>query len=179
MFRLFIAVAALTLVASMPLSALPLPNASPPIEEEVDASVHVPDAPTQFGPYAFYVFLEMSPAAARLLAAKKEQVVVSVEYRGEPTKAAKRFADPGSGLITLANEQVRVAATTKRVAVTGRKVLPAEVARIEDSRVEVLVNVSSARLSASDNLLNCEMYDDLFAYVRESGSLLKCKLLTE
>ena len=180
MFRSLIAVAAMTLAVSTPLSALPLPKTSPPAEVDIDASVHVPDAPTKIGPYAFHVYLEMSSAALSLLTKKKEQVVVFVSYFGEPTKAGKRFAEPTSGMIETANEFVTVSATTKQVTVRGSKVTAVDVKRIVDEAVQVNVNVSTARLSGPDNLINCRNPTKTRSLThRKSGVYLNCKLIAE
>jgi hypothetical protein len=48
-----------------------------------------------------------------------------------------------------------------------------------DEAVQVNVNVSTARLSGPDNLLNCESYQEALAYARESGVYLQCKLISE
>ncbi len=126
----------------------------------------------------FSVDVSLSSQSAAKLAARKEQIVVSAVWSGEPTKAARKRADE-MGQIDLGTEQVRIPGSGGRAEITGRTVQVKRIDWVKDRAVAVNVNVFSARLSDPNNLLDCGLFDDKVTIARSKPVQIACKLIGE
>lgn len=130
------------------------------------------------GAMGFSVQVSLSAAAATRLAQLREAITVSVVWYGEPTKAARKFADE-MGQIDLGTETVGLPGTGGTAVVTGAAVKVAHVDRVKNRAVNVNVNVFSARRSAPDNLLSCDLFDDALTLTRPGPVAIHCRLIGE
>jgi hypothetical protein len=130
------------------------------------------------GSMSFSVNVSMSAPAEAKLNALKERIVVSVLWYGKPTKAARKHADE-MGQIDLGTEQVRLPASGGRAEITGRSVQVKHIGWVENRAVQVNVNVSSARLSGSNNFLDCGVFEDTVVVARSKLVHMVCKLIGE
>jgi hypothetical protein len=130
------------------------------------------------GAMGFSIDVSLSPQAAAKLAALKEQIVVSVLWYGEPTKAARKHADE-MGQIDLGKEEARLPGSGGRAEITGRSVQLKQLDWVKDRAVQVNVNVFSARLSGPNNILNCDLFDDNVVVARSKSVQIACKLIEE
>lgn len=137
-----------------------------------------PPALAAGGPMSFSFNLSLSPKAAALLAEKKERIIVWSSWWGEPTKAAKKYADE-VGQIALGQERVTLTAAGGAGELTGRKVAVNHIDRVKDRAVQVWINVYTARLSGPDNLLNCDIFEDSLLVARAKPIAIACKLIGE
>lgn len=125
----------------------------------------------------FEVQVKMSKRAAQTLRRKKEGVLVSASYYGDPTAAAQRHANE-VGQIDLGQEMVPLPGIEGKVRVTGKTVERQRLAWI-DGPPKVNVNVFTARRSGPDNLIACDFIDGPVASVATGVTTVSCGLITE
>lgn len=128
--------------------------------------------------HGFTVDLSLSPKAATKLSALSEGIVVAAFFSGLPTPAARRKAD-GEGHIFLGNEEITVESTERLVQVTGKAIPRSRLDWVRNRRVEVLVNVYSARHKGPDNLLDCSIFEGYVAAAAQAPVKIACKLIGE
>jgi hypothetical protein len=131
-------------------------------------------APAAAGGYGFVVDVSLSPKAAAELAARKEAIIVAAMYQGEPVPVRRKYASE-DGLIGLGMERVIVPASGGRAAVVGNKVIVKQIGWVK--RLDVLINVYSARRSGPNNLLDCGIFEDAVAKAQEKPIRISCKLI--
>lgn len=125
----------------------------------------------------FTVRVELSPAAARTLAARHEGIVVSAGYTGAAKPSAQKHADQ-MGQINLGYDRVTVAGTSGTVRVPGTGLRRAALVWVQGP-VLLNVNVYTARQSSPDNLLSCDFFDGELQHAVQSPMTLHCGLITE
>jgi hypothetical protein len=134
-------------------------------------------APAQAAsPYAFKVDITLSPKAATKLAELHESVVGAAYFYGLPTKAARKHADD-VGQIHLNSETVTVESDQRTIAFSGKDVRRKEIAWVKKRQVMVAVNVYSARRSAADNILHCDIYQGLISAAQSNTPTIACRLI--
>lgn len=134
------------------------------------------------GPPKFDLMLTLSPAAAAKLAGMKEAITVSAMYSGQPTKAARKAGkatevdevDLGEETATL---QPSKAPQTAHFVGKGFKA--GEVKWIAPGTAGVLINVYSARKVSDDNLLDCDIFQDVLKVAAAKPIEISCKLIGE
>lgn len=124
------------------------------------------------------VSVTLSPAAAKKLAAGKEEIVLSAAYYGEPTKAAAKKADE-IGQIDLGQEELRLGSAGGRVVFVGKGFKADRLGWVVGREARVNLNVYSARKSSPDNLLDCELFEDTMAVAQAKPVAIACKLIGE
>lgn len=133
-------------------------------------------APAEVSGYGFDVDVSVSPKAAALLNARREAIVVFALYEGFPIPAKRKLADD-QGMIGLGNEEVQLPPNGGRVHVIGHSYRRERESWVKEPMV--LINVVSARLSSTDNLLACDTFEDGVAKAREKPIAIFCKTLDE
>lgn len=129
-------------------------------------------------PLGFDLDISLSAKAAERLHRAKEGLTVDARYYGDPTPGAEKHADE-VGQIDLGGERLLLPGRAGPVHVSGTKVLTDRLAWIAGG-VKVNVNVYSARLSSSDNLLACDFIDGAVAQVVQAQPVhLRCALIEE
>lgn len=128
--------------------------------------------------FGFTVELGFTARALHVLADRKEKVIVSASYYGEPTPEGEAYADE-VGRIDLGREDVHMPAQPGNVEISGSQV-NIENLQWADEAIGVNVNVFTARLSGGDNLINCDFIDSPLARLLGSKPmLLRCALIEE
>jgi hypothetical protein len=128
--------------------------------------------------FGFTVDLSLSPKAAARLSRLSEGIVVAAFFSGLPTPAARKKAD-AEGQIFLGNEEITVESTARSVQMTGRVVPRNRLDWVKDRKVEVLVNVYSARRKGPDNLLDCDIFEGEVTVAAQAPVKIGCKLIGE
>ncbi|QFU16330.1 hypothetical protein [Microvirga thermotolerans] len=128
--------------------------------------------------FGLTVDLSFSPKAAAKLSSLSEGVVVAAFFSGPPTPAARKRADE-TGRIFLGNEKVTVESDVRSARLTGRVVPRNRLDWVEDRKVEVLVNVYSARRRGPDNILDCDVFEGEVAEAAKAPVRIGCKLIGE
>ncbi len=139
------------------------------------SACHVPAAqsPTAPGPHAFSVDVVLSPAAGRKLSSLHETVAVAAYFSGLPTPGVQASAD---GQVDLGSETVELTPSQTRAAFTGAAVDGSDLKTIT-GKPHVLINVFSARHVASDNLLDCSIFEDDIAVAQARPPRITCDLI--
>lgn len=127
---------------------------------------------------SFGIAVTLSPAAAKKLVGLKEGIVVSVEYYGDPTKAAAKKADE-MGRIALGSEEVRLDSTGGTASFVGKGFKADRLGWVEGRDGRVNVNVYTARLAHPDNLLDCDYFEDSISVAQGKAIPVACKLIGE
>ena len=129
---------------------------------------------------AFQVEVTLSDAASRRLRGR-ETVIVSADYFGYPSQAAVARNVPGSDnpWLTLHRRQIELPGAGKAsfppVALDAQQLAWTE----NPGQPEVNINVFSGRKSSTDNLLDCQMFQDTLAAAVKEPIRLHCKLMGE
>lgn len=126
----------------------------------------------------YRVVVTLSPAAAREMATKREEIIVSASYYGEPTKTAKKEADE-MGQIDLGGEDVRLGSAGGTAAMVGKGFRAARIVHVVGREAHLNLNVYSARRSGPDNLLDCDFFDDTVKLAESKPIAIHCKLIGE
>lgn len=130
----------------------------------------------------FQVAVTLSPAARADLVRRKEQITVAAMYSGEPTAAATKKGIPDEvGEVGLGNEETTrpPAPDPMTFAFAGKNFQAARVKWVKPGTPRVLINVYSARKAADDNLLDCGIFDGVFAEAAAKPIEITCKLIGE
>ena len=148
-----------------------------PAPAAVPAAQPEPAARPQSAFENYRVEVTLSPAAQAKLAKDKETIIIAADYFGTPTAAATKQADE-VGQIDLGKAQHELAqAGAADFDPTGFQ--GDRLGLIEDAP-QVNINVWSGRHSSSDNLLDCEFFQDTLAVAAAKSPIkLHCKLIGE
>ncbi len=138
----------------------------------VTASTSGPVAAAAFQPFSVRVIL--SPEAAREMARRHETLIVSASYYGWPADGRELPVDDvGQVPLGRAQHELSKPSTTRFIGTAfksadagGLKGLP-----------RVNINVYSGRHSSSDNLLDCDIFEDDIAIAARAVVPLHCTLL--
>lgn len=126
----------------------------------------------------FTVVVSLSPKALAEMTAKREEIVLSAYYAGQPTKAAEKRANE-IGEIDLGSEERRLPAGGGTVAFTGKGFEVKRLGWVAGRKAEVNLNVYSARKSSEDNLLDCTHFQDAVTVAAVRPIAVTCKLIGE
>lgn len=150
--------------------------------ETIDPS----NAQTGASPFGFTIQVSLSPKALKKLTEISEGITVRSNYYGKlarkPTKAdIKRALANGEvpGTIDLVGDTVTLTSAGGVAEMPGRTVKAKDAADFGSNPVNVNINVFSARNSASDNLLQCSVFDDTLAVARTRPIAITCQLIDE
>lgn len=136
----------------------------------------------QSTPLGFGVDVTLSPKAAAKLAALGEKIIVAAFWSGEPlakfAKQAKKFTGE-DGSLNFGVEQITIPGTNGHADFSGKTVKLDHVEWVKDRTPEVLINVYSARLKSSGNLLDCGIFQNQLAAARAKTIQIACKLIGE
>jgi hypothetical protein len=126
---------------------------------------------------SFSVKTSLSEAAKARLQSTKEGIEVSVAFDGDGT--------PEQGVKTAPHREVFLCHSEKRmdhqnVATFSNLTFPLErFNRLSSIDYFVNVNVFSARLSHTNNILDCGFFEEPISTVRSSGVNIQCSLIEE
>lgn len=134
-------------------------------------------APTPGQNLGFDLEILLSKQAAYELGRRKEGVVVSASYFGDPTPAAMRHANE-IGRIDLGQEIIALRGISGPVRVTGDTVDRKRIGWLKGPPM-VNVNVFTARRSSPNNLISCDIVDGPVARVAAGKTKLFCGLISE
>lgn len=130
--------------------------------------------------FGFDIKVTLSDKAAATLAAKHEGIKAFASYSGYPLDKADRHINE-VGLISVSPkaEWVDIPPTGGIAYISGRTIDPDTLKRIE-GEVMVNVNITSARKSSSDNILECDIIDGSVQDVRVVTPItVHCSLISE
>ena len=129
-------------------------------------------------PFAFRVEVTYSANALRTLRDRHEGVVASASYYGDPSRSGKAHTDE-VGQIDVGQEQVTQSGAAPSFQITGRDVSASALRWVRGGKVEVNVNLFSARRSGPDNILDCTFFQNSIVVARARPVRLQCKLIGE
>lgn len=125
----------------------------------------------------FDVSIVLTDKAAAALQARRERMVLMVDYYGWPRPEAKKHADRVGRIDFGPSRMIAVPGASGTYRVPGEKLSPERLAWLDGS-VSVNVNVISARRSSPDNLLDCDFIDMPLAEAVARQHRLRCGLIT-
>jgi hypothetical protein len=127
--------------------------------------------------FTFDVKVTLSDKAAMRLKMRRESIVVSADYSGEPKKDAQGHANQ-IGMINLGVENVEVIGAEGLVKVTGTKI---DLQRLDWIKGPVMLNVNlfSGRHASADNILACDFFDGRLSRAVRKTPTLHCSLIEE
>lgn len=128
------------------------------------------------GEKGFDVNIVLTARAAETLQARREGMVLLVDYYGWPKKSAERHADEIGQIGFGPTRRIGVSGKAGSYHVPGEALDPKRLAWLDGS-VLVNVNIASARLSGPDNLLSCDIIDMPLAQVARTANTLRCGLI--
>lgn len=120
--------------------------------------------------------VSLSAAAEKLLADRHEQFILAVRYFAD-AKVGTRAQLNGVGQVDLGTEQLELVHGGP-IHLKAPIITAAERA-LMNAPMEINVNVFSNRRTSSDNLLDCNFYQDYVELARRDGMKIKCSLLSE
>jgi hypothetical protein len=127
--------------------------------------------------FAFDVQISLSQKAAARLASQSETIIVSSRYFGDPVPGAEKHTNQ-IGQIDLGVQRDEVPGRSQTVHVDGAKVFPNRLAWIQGPAM-LNVNVYSGRHSSSNNLLECNFFDDKLQNAVREPLKIHCTLIGE
>lgn len=104
----------------------------------------------------FEIEVRHSAKAASTMLKKKETIIVSANFYGEPTDA--KDADE-VGELGLAEKDIELTGSNRIARFEGLKFSQKELDKLKDKDIRLLINVYSGRKSSKDNLLTCNLVD--------------------
>ncbi|TPE63919.1 hypothetical protein FJQ54_03500 [Sandaracinobacter neustonicus] len=119
----------------------------------------------------------LSKRAAAELGRRKEGVIVSASYYGDPLPSAQRHANE-VGQIDLGRETMTLRGLGGPIHVSGANVETKRLGWLKGPPM-VNVNVFTARRSSQNNLINCDFIDGEVARVAAQPITLHCALIGE
>lgn len=128
------------------------------------------------GEKGFDVNIVLTARAAETLQARREGMVLLVDYYGWPKKSAEQHADEIGQIGFGPTRRIGVSGKAGSYHVPGEALDPKRLAWLDGS-VLVNVNIASARLSGPDNLLSCDIIDMTLAQVARTANTLRCGLI--
>jgi hypothetical protein len=126
----------------------------------------------------FSAHVSLSEKAAALLMARREKIIVSADWFGDPTKAGQKYANE-SGQISLGVEDIQLPGSGGEARFTGRDVDLSLLKWVENREVQVEINAYTARLSSPENLIECSFYAGTISETRGKSVQIHCKLINE
>lgn len=128
-------------------------------------------------PFGVDIRIRLSKRAAEELRRRKEGMIVSATYFGDPLPSAQHHANP-IGQIDLGQASLPVAGVSGPAHVSGGAVVRERLGWLKGPPM-VNVNVFTARRSGPDNLISCDFIDGAVERVTAQPITLNCALITE
>lgn len=132
------------------------------------------------------VEIALSPAARERLTSRRESLIVSADYFGEPNTDALAKHVPGSEnpWLTLHRAQVELKGSQLDGTATARfpaiALNPEQLAWTDaPDAPQVNLNVHSGRRASPDNVLDCGMFQGTLAIAARAPIRLSCRLIGE
>ncbi|MDR3373217.1 MAG: hypothetical protein P4L98_05755 [Ancalomicrobiaceae bacterium] len=139
------------------------------------AAAAAPPAPN----LGFVVQVSLTPKAAAKLAEIHEKIKVSAYWYGEPSKSAPKREISEVGQVVLGSEDVQLPGSGGVATITGKTARADHLDWLLNREVSVNVNVYTARLADKNNLLDCELVEDIIVKLQTKPNPVKCKLIGE
>ncbi len=142
------------------------------------ASAAAPAAPKS----GFDVDISLSPKALAKLTAIHESIAISADYFGEATdEAIKRHLDNHQGEVNLGagEERHEVPGAGGAAHFTPPPADPEKLKYVKDGKMQVLINVFTARHVNQDNLIDCGIFQDAVEVAERDTIKITCKLIGE
>ena len=135
-------------------------------------------APGSQGGFAFTLAVTFTPAAAAKLQAMGEKVTVSAMYFGTPSDAASAASKADEmGQLDMGRDAVEIAPANTTVTISGNGLQTELMPDLADGKPSVLVNVFSARKVATNNLLDCGIFEDYITVAQQTPATIACDLI--
>ncbi|MBI5917050.1 MAG: DUF3298 domain-containing protein, partial [Bacteroidetes bacterium] len=128
--------------------------------------------------FPFEIEVSNSAKADKTLTAKKETLIVSAYFWGEPIDP-KEKAKGEDGMVVFVNKDIELTGNERVARFEGLKFNKALLSKVTDKDIFLLINVFSGRKSSEDNLLNCGILDTKVSQVVNKRYVLGCKLISE
>jgi len=124
----------------------------------------------------FEIEIRTSAKAGRTLRTKKETVIVSAFFSGDPIDDKDRDDD---GLMAISQATQELAGNTRVARFENLKFSRAAFNKLKDKDIELLINVYSGRKSSDDNLLSCSILHIKASQFGNKRFSLGCSLIEE
>jgi hypothetical protein len=121
------------------------------------------------------VDLTFSEQALTELTTRGEGVVVAAYWMGEPAPGAT-MTDPELGTVFLQTEDLTLHAGPAKL-VLGSNLANAPLDQVVEPKLNL--NVYSGRWTSEDNLLDCDILDDVLSKLAATPQKIHCKLIGE
>jgi hypothetical protein len=128
-------------------------------------------------PFAFQVKVSLSEKAFSTLQHRKEGIVISASYSGNPRPSATQHADQ-IGRVALGSQNVEIPGKPATVIVNGSGIKRGRLSWVHGP-VLLNVNVYSARRSGPDNILACDFFDGRLRNAFRQPVQIHCSLIEE
>ena len=174
------AAAAVQPALAAPSSADARPDQEPD-ETSTEASLESGAAPAQgdaASPYAFSVYITLSPPAAQQLSRHRETIKLAAFYYGVPKPGLPEGIDNGMGQVFLGETELEIPGADGRADFDGKSVQTSRLRYIE-GEPQINLNVYSGRRSSEDNLLDCDFFEDAVRVAHAAPLKIHCKLIGE
>lgn len=127
---------------------------------------------------SFTLDISLSPRAAAELARRGERLEIVTYFQGTPSRRYRHLASD-DGLISLGDERTIAPGRAGRVVVSGRSFQAGRLSWLESGEADVTVNITSARRSHRDNLLNCGLVAGRVWQISYGVHPVRCALIGE
>lgn len=127
----------------------------------------------------FTVIVNFSPQARQRMTELGEYLAIYASFYGEPNKRGEKYAD-NTGRVQLGEAAQTVPMKSYASATfSGNGIDLTKLPFIKEEEPFVLINVSSARRSTSNNLLDCGVFQDPVLVAARGPVTLVCRLIGE
>ena len=124
----------------------------------------------------FEIEVSNSSKAGRTLANRKETVIVSAMFNGEPLSAQDR---DDIGMMPVLDKNIELSGKNHVARFEGLKFSRKQLDKLADKDINLLINVFSGRKSSEDNLLDCGIMQMKASEFGNKRFVLSCKLIGE
>jgi len=124
----------------------------------------------------FEIEVSKSSKAGRTLANRKETVIVSAMFNGEPLSAQDR---DDIGMMPVLDKSIELAGNNRVARFEGLKFSRKQLDKLADKDINLNINVFSGRKSSEDNLLDCGFMEMKASGFGNKRFVLGCKLIGE
>jgi hypothetical protein len=128
--------------------------------------------------FPFEIEVSNSAKAEKTLTGKKETLIVSAHFWGEPTDP-KEKAKGEDGMVVFVNKDIELTGNERVARFEGLTFNKALLSKVTDKDIFLNVNVFSGRKSSKDNLLTCGILDTKVSQVVNKRYVLGCQLISE
>lgn len=124
----------------------------------------------------FEIEVSNSPKVNQMLRSRKETVIVSAMFNGEPLNTQDRDE---IGMMPVLDHNIELTGNNRIARFEGLKFSRKQLGKLADKDINLLINVYSGRKSSQDNLLDCGFMEMKASGFGNKRFVLGCKLIGE